>query len=180
MIKKPQIRPFAIFFGIILMIHLAGCVIIINKPSPQEQELLAIQQTVQQTVSTISQKVSAGNSSAPEIEDYIAQAENTVNQALQRISELDIPNKTKKFAEDTIKYLRNAKAIFQQIRELLANIENLKQKSGDLTNQAASTLKEQIDNLNTNIQVFSGQLSRVAKQIESARKKIMELYQQNK
>jgi len=180
MIKKSHFRSPALLLGLIFIIALTGCVIVINQPSPQEQELLAIQQTVGQEVSGISQKVSAGNSSSAEIGDYIAQAENTVNQALQRISELNIPDKTRKFADDTIKYLQNAKAIFQQIKDLLANIDELKQKSGDLTNQAASTFKEQIDNLNANIQVFSGQLNRVAGQIEDTRKQIMDLYQQSK
>ena len=178
---KSVIKPFlTAITPLLLLLTLSACVIIINQPSPEEKELLAIQETVGNQMSQISQKVSSGQSSQLEIEDYIAQSQNTVNQAIQRINELKIPEKTRKFADDTIKYLQSAKKIFEQIKTLLADLEKLKQQGQSLSQQANSAIQEQMKTIQGSISGFKTQIDQVAAQLNQAREQMLKLYEKSK
>jgi DNA repair exonuclease SbcCD ATPase subunit len=157
---------------------LNGCVIIINQPSVEEKELMAIQQTVGNSVSDISGKISSGQFSGMEINDFIAQAQNTLNQAIQRIDELKIPDKTKQFAEETKKYLVSAQEIFNQLKTLTADFDKYKEEGIRIGQQAGTMVNEQMKNIQTGINNFSAQLDQLAGELESARKQIEETYNQ--
>ena len=178
-------RTFNRFLPLLLAVSgffilLTGCVIVINQPSAEEKELLAIQDTVGKQISDIGQKVSTGSATPYEINDYIAQAENTVSQAIQRISELNIPAKTKKFADDTIAYLQSAKKIFEQIKSLLSDLEKLQKEGQLLSEQAKAAIKEQMSSIQSNISGFTKQINRIAGQLQQARKQMMDLYEKAK
>ncbi len=174
-------RSFPFWITILSFITiLSGCVIVINQPSAEEKELLAIQDTVGKQMSDIGQKVSSGTSSPVEIQDYIAQAENTVNQAIQRINELNIPEKTKKFADDTIKYLESAKQIFEQIKSMLADMDKLKKQGQELSQQASTAIQNQIKNIQINISGYKTQIDQISGQLNQARQQILDLYKQSK
>jgi outer membrane murein-binding lipoprotein Lpp len=166
---------FSVFLGLFL---LAGCIIVINQPSSQEKELLAIQDTVGKQVSGISQKVASGSYDPVEVNDLIAQAQNTVAQAIQRINELKIPEKTQKIAQQTIVYLESCKKIFNQLKDLIADFDRLKQEGIKLSERAGAVVKEQLKSIENSINNFSGQLNDLAKSLDTARTQILQIYNQ--
>jgi len=155
---------------------LEGCVIIINQPSSEEKELLAIQDTVEKQMTDVSQKITSSNYDNVQKADFITQAENTVQQAVQRINELKIPEKTKHFAEETQKYLDYAAKIFKQLKDLLKDIDRLKEESLKLGSKAEETLNVQIKNIQNGIDFFGQKIDQTAKSLQSVRTQILNLY----
>jgi chromosome segregation ATPase len=155
---------------------LSACVIIINQPSAEEKELMAIQDTVGTQMADIGKKVASGAANPQELGDYIALAQNTVSQAIQRINELKIPEKTKKFADDTVKYLESAKNILNQIKTTLSDLEKLKAQGQELTSQANAAIQEQINSARSAIGGLKSELDKLSGQIRSVRDQIQELY----
>lgn len=139
---------------------------------------MAIQQTVGNSVSDISGKISSGQFSGMEINDFIAQAQNTLNQAIQRIDELKIPDKTKQFAEETKKYLVAAQEIFNQLKTLTTDFDRYKEEGIRIGQQAGTMVNEQMKNIQTGISNFSAQLDQLAGELETTRKQIEETYNQ--
>ncbi len=154
-----------IFALSMLMLVLSGCVIVINQATPEEKELMAIQDTVGKQMTDVSRKVGDPNYSQAQKEDFITQAESTISQALQRIQELDVPAKTKQFAEQTKKYLAAAQEIFVKLKDFVSNVDNLK-KMGE----------EQLQQVGKTIDMFTGQINNLVHQIDQARKQIEDNY----
>jgi ElaB/YqjD/DUF883 family membrane-anchored ribosome-binding protein len=164
----------ALLLSFLLLLN--GCIFVINQPSQEEKELLAIQDTVGKQMADVSQKIASGTYSGVEMSDFLAQAENTLKQAVQRINELKIPEKTRQFAEETKKYLDYAGKIFIQLEDLLKDIERLKNESAKLGEKAAEIAKEQIKNIQQSIDFFSDKISQTAKDVQSVREQILKLY----
>ncbi len=155
---------------------IAGCVLIINQPSVEEKELMTIQETVGNQMADVSQKMSSGTYSNDDLGNFITEAEDTISQAIQRINELKIPEKTQKFAEETKKYLDYATKIFKELKDLLKDIDRLKAESIKLGEQADKILAEQIKNIQNGIDFFGKKIDETAKSLTSVRDEIQKLY----
>jgi DNA repair ATPase RecN len=145
---------------------LAGCVIVINQATPEEKELMAIQTTIGQQISDVGQKVTSDQYSPAQKEGFISQANDTISQALQRIQELNIPAKTKQFAEQTKKYLASAQDIFLKMKEFVTTV-NL--------NDLQLMGEEKLQEVKKTFTQYVIQLNKLSQQINSARKQIEEL-----
>ena len=164
----------------LLLLSLSACVIIINQPSPEEKELLAIQETVSKEMSVVAASAGSGASSQNEIDSLISSTKNTVNQAIQRINELKIPEKTRKFADDTVKYLKSASEILEKMKTLLADLEKLKQQGASLGQQANTAIQDQIKAVRGTILGYQTQINQVTSQLNQAREQILKLYEKAK
>jgi len=142
---------------------LAGCVIVINQATPEEKELMAIQQTIGNQITDVGQKVTSDQYSQAQKEDFISQANDTISQALQRIQELNIPAKTKQFADQTKKYLASAQDIFLKMKEFVTtiNLDDLQLMGEEKLQEVKKTFTQYVI-----------QLDKLATQINSVRKQI--------
>lgn len=155
------------------LVMLSGCVIVINQPSPQERELIKIQETVGEQVRYVSQKVASGNYEKSDMETFISRAEQTIRDALRKIDELNLPEKARIAGEETKKYLQSAQKIFEEIKKLITDIEQLKTKGAELSEQAQKVIQEQIDNSQKTIEAFSAQLNQLIQKMDDVRKQIL-------
>lgn len=171
---------FATLSTVLLLLSLSSCVIIINQPSAEEKELLSIQETVSKEMSVVAASAGSGASSQNEIDNLISNTKNTVNQAIQRISELKIPEKTRKFADDTVKYLKSASEILEKMKTIIADLEKLKQQGASLGQQANTVIQEKMKTLQDTISGYKTQIDLVTSQLNKAREQILKLYEQAK
>ena len=110
----------------LVMIALSGCVVIINqgKPSDEEQQLINIQQQSSQQATDLNQKIGSGDYSIDQIKTFIDQAEKSVQENLQKIDQLKIPERARSLAQKTVEYLQTAKQTYQAILQLSTGTNN--------------------------------------------------------
>jgi chromosome segregation ATPase len=156
----------------------SGCVIVINQPSPEEKTLLDVQQNVEKQVKEVSQKVQSGNYSQQEITNLIGQAENTIQDGLNKLNQLNLPEKAKAAGEKTKIYLESAQKIFGQLKGLLTEFDKIKQQGQELSDQAKKVIQQQIAKIQTNIKTFQSELDQIANNINQTGQQITDLYKQ--
>ena len=119
---------------------LAGCVVIINngQPSPEEKQLIAIQNQSSQEVVQTNQKIQSGGYSVDEIKQLITQTQTAIQENIKKIEELHLPERAKALADTTKQYLEKAKQTYDSLsriggataekaKELLNNVKMMSQ-----------------------------------------------------
>lgn len=129
---------------------LAGCVFVINtgKPTGDEQALMDIQNQASREVAGISQKIQTGNYSADQLKELVTQAKKVVDDNLQKINGLKLPERAKELANKTKEYLQKAEQTYLSFLQM--------------SNQANEKVQEMANNLKT----MSEPLINMAKQME--------------
>ncbi len=147
-----------IFLGVIL----TGCVVIINngKPTSDEQTLMNIQGQASQEVSQINQKIQSGNYSLGQIQGLVDEAKKVVDDNLQKINSLNIPQRTQDLATKTKEYLQKAQQTFAAFLEM--------------SNQGNQKLQD----LMSNLQTMSQPLLNMAQQLDAMKNQFMTQLQQ--
>jgi Na+/phosphate symporter len=171
MIKTLNYRLLGLLAALFLF---SGCIIVINQATPEEKELVKIQEQTSQQVAEASQKVATGNyQSQQEVTDYIAKAEQGIQDGLDKINSLHLPERAKQAAEATKNYLLQAQQIFEQIKALLSDINKLKQQSAEFTASAKAEIEKQIQNLSASIQSFRNSLDQLLSKLNQTKNQIL-------
>lgn len=160
-------------------ILLTGCVIVVNQPSPQEKELMNIQQQVSSKIAEMSQKVNPGGTRETNVNDvstFLAQANQAVDEGIKAIDALKLPEKAQQAAEQTKQYFEKAKQTFAEIKALLSDINKLKSEGQKMTTEAQQTLKEKMKELDKNLSGFKSQLDVISNELIQTRDQILNLY----
>lgn len=134
---------------------LSGCVVVINSGpvTKDEQALLNIQAQASQEMIQISQKIQKGTYSMAEIQGFINEAKKVIDENLQKLNTLKIPERTKDLAEKTKAYLQNAKQSYEslltmsaqagtKIQELLSNLETMSQPLMEMSKQLEKEIQK--------------------------------------
>lgn len=134
-------KTFFNFLGIITVITLfSGCVVIINagEPTKEEKMLMDIQTQASQEIAEINQKIQAGGFSVEQLQELVLQGKKVLDENLQKIADLKLPERARELAEKTKEYLQKAQQTYeaflqmssradQKVQELMTNLKNMSQ-----------------------------------------------------
>src|SRR5512147_2414651 len=83
-------------------IILSGCVIVVNQPSPQEKQLVDIQQQVSSKIAAMSQQVNTSGTqevNPDQLSSFVDQAQLAVDEGIAAIDNLKLPEKAQQAAD---------------------------------------------------------------------------------
>lgn len=169
-----------ILTGFILALVLSGCVIVVNQPSPQEKELLTIQQNAETQVKDVSTKVQSGNYTQPELQTMISQGEQSLQEGLNKINALNLPEKARQAGEKTKIYLESAQKTFGQLKALIEKFNEIKNQTTIIGSKAEKIAQEQLQQIQNGINSFQSQLSQIGQNIDQLGTQMMQIYNQVK
>ena len=154
------------------LLMLQGCVIVINQPTPEEKQLMQIQNQVSDQVKTINTKVESGSYSSSDLDQLISGAEQNISNSLQTIDKLQLPDRAKDVAEKTKIYLESAQRLYGQMKALLSDFNSLKAQASDLTNKAETEVQKQLVSAQKGLTSFQNQLNDLAQNLNQASQQI--------
>lgn len=154
-------KTFLNLLGIMTVIALfSGCVVIINtgEPTKEEQTLMDIQSQASRQIAEINQKIQAGGFSVEQIQDLIREGKKVLDENLQKIEELQLPERARELTEKTKEYLVKARQTYeaflqmssqadQKVQELVANLKNMSQPLINMAQQIEEMKMRFLDEL---------------------------------
>ena len=180
-VSKPHQKPLMLKKLLILalpIVMLAGCIFIINQPSPEEKTLVNIQQDVGAKVKDLNQKILTQGADYGQLQSYLAEAQVFLDDSIKKINDLKLPDKAKKAYDSTKKYLESLNRNYQQLKQLFSDLEAMKQQGQTMTAAAKVELDKQIKNIKNTVAEVGGQLNRIAISLQNLGAEIMAQYNQ--
>ena len=127
---------------------MGGCVIVINneKPTPDEQALINIQSEGIDQVNNITEKIGKGGYSMEQIQIYLNEGQKIINDNLQKIEQLKLPERARALAEKTKAYLEKARETYttlmqmsgqanQKVQEIFESMKKMSEPLINMTKQ---------------------------------------------
>jgi len=142
---------------------------------------MSIQDKVVEQISSVNQRINSGNYSQKEINDLLTSAQQVVDESLESLNKLNLPDKVKGLADQTKHYLEGAKGLYAQMQQLVGQFDQLKEQGMDMTSkmttQAQEIFTQQVQNAQQGLNSFKMQLDQLSNELMDTKNQIEKQYQ---